>query len=141
MVIIYIIISFFIASINNFVFSQSTENQGGLCNAFGCNNYTDVDVNLGSILSFIASLVFIAIIILGVVKIILAVYKIISSEGNADSLSKGRDMIKAVWVGIAIIFLGLIGLLIIIAIFNAGSIFNVDPNSVLPRGFRGELPF
>lgn len=119
---------------------SSPQNNNGLCTIFGCDNYANVDISLVSIISLVTSFVFIFIVILGIVKIIIGVYKIIQSEDSQEKLVEGQSLIRGVWIGIGIIFLGLLGLVVVFVLFNVDGIFSINLQNNLPRGFRGNIP-
>lgn len=70
------------------------------------------------------SLIFIGIILIAVYVIIKAAVKYIRSEGNEDKIQEAQKAIKQVFVGIGALFVGLIGLVIIIVFFNATGALN-----------------
>jgi len=85
------------------------------------------------------SLVFVSIVLSGFFLIGKAVVKIILSEGKPEGLEGGLNSIKSVWTGIAMIFIGILGVVLIIVFFNAGDLFNVSLEK--PEGFTGDIPF
>jgi ABC-type phosphate transport system permease subunit len=73
------------------------------------------------------SFIFIGIILIAVYVIIKAAIKYIRSEGNEEKIQDAQKAIKQVFVGIGALFVGLIGLVIIIVFFNAtGGINDAD---------------
>ncbi|MDQ6986089.1 MAG: hypothetical protein Q9M91_05780 [Candidatus Dojkabacteria bacterium] len=66
------------------------------------------------------SLVFIGIIIIAVGTIIKAAVVYIRSEGNEGKIQESQKAIKSVFIGIGALIIGIIGLVIVLAIFNAG---------------------
>lgn len=83
------------------------------------------------------SITFTLIVIYGIFLVVKAAFTIIRAEANADKVQEGFAGIKAVMIGIAVIFIGLIGLIVVVALFNGSGIFspNVeppDPGSNLP---------
>jgi len=65
-------------------------------------------------------LVFIGIIIISIYIIIRAALKYIRSEGDESKIQEAQKAIKSVFIGIAALFIGIIGIVIILAFFNAG---------------------
>lgn len=83
------------------------------------------------------SITFTLIMIYGIFLVVKAAFTIIRAEANADKVQEGFAGIKAVMIGFAVIFIGLIGLVVVVALFNGSGIFspNVeppDPGSNLP---------
>lgn len=103
------------------------------CEIFGCSEFTNFDpsnVTLGGAVSVVqwgASLIFVIIIIIGIFSIVRGSYKMINSEGDDAKIQEGFKVIRAVWIGIGLIFLGLIGIVVISAIFGGEGIFNLNP--------------
>jgi len=94
--------------------------------AFGisslCSGVTaeDTSNSIRSTFNLIVSLIFVAIIIFSIFVIIKAAIKYIRSEGDPAKIEEAQKAIKSVFVGIAALFVGLIGIIIIIAFFGAG---------------------
>lgn len=94
-----------------------------------------------STFNLIVSLVFAAIIIFAIFIIIKSAITYIRSEGDETKIQQAQKAIKSVFIGIAALFVGLIGIIIIIAFFGAGNALsnsgdvnnNVNPllNSIL----------
>lgn len=92
-----------------------------ICGILGCDVVTPGDnflFEIGNIVRTLLSLTFAAIIAYGIFIIIKAVIKIITSEGDAGKYESGLKSIKGVYLGIIMIFVGLIGMVIIFALFN-----------------------
>lgn len=95
-------------------------------NAFGISSLcTGVDAQttsdtIRSTFNLIVSLIFVAIIIFSIYVIIRAAIKYIRSEGDPAKIEEAQKAIKSVFIGIAALFVGLIGVIIIIAFFGAG---------------------
>lgn len=70
------------------------------------------------------SLIFIGIILLAVYVIVKAAVKYIRSEGDDGKIQEAQKAIKQVFIGIGALFVGLIGLVIIIVFFNATGALN-----------------
>jgi hypothetical protein len=64
-------------------------------------------------------LVFVGIIIVSIYIIIRAALKYIRSEGDDTKIQEAQKAIKSVFVGIAALFIGVIGIVIILAFFQA----------------------
>jgi hypothetical protein len=91
----------------------------------------------GSFIRFVTSIIFVGLIALGVVIIIKAALTIIRSQGDESKVQEGAKAIKAVFTGVLMLMLGLIGLLIFGYLFNSTGIFkeNVEapPGVNIPR--------
>lgn len=89
----------------------------------------DVNGQVTSVIQVGISLVFALIILYGIFLIIKAALTIIRSNGDSAQLESGVNMIRGVYIGIGIIFIGIIGLIIVIAFFGAGGILNTTVNT------------
>lgn len=103
------------------------------CEVFGCtdfSNFNPGNVTLGGVVSLAqwgASLIFVIIIIIGIFSIVRGSYKMINSEGDDTKIQEGFKVIRGVWIGIGLIFVGLIGIIIISVIFGGTGIFQTTP--------------
>ncbi len=88
--------------------------------------------------SFGLSIIFVLIIIYGIFLVIKASLTIIRAESNAEKVQEGFAGIKAVMIGIAVIFIGLIGLIVVVGLFSGSGIFSPDLESPDPGS---NLPF
>ncbi len=95
----------------------------GSCNALGST--TDI-------FRWGATLIFVGIIIYGVFLIIRAALKIIRSEGDASKVQEGSQSIRGVFIGLIVIFIGIIGVVIITVLFNAEGIFSLSQPEDIP---------
>ncbi|GIW58875.1 MAG: hypothetical protein KatS3mg086_160 [Candidatus Dojkabacteria bacterium] len=75
--------------------------------------------DLISLAQFGLTLVFVGIIAIAVYVVIKASIKYIRSEGEQEKVVEAQKAIKQVFAGLAALFIGLIGLVIILTIFNA----------------------
>ncbi len=109
-----------------------------LCGIVGCdiNQGENYLLNLDNIVQTGLTVLFSLIIIYGIFMIIKAVVKIISSEGDEGKLESGLKSIRGVYYGVVIIFVGLIGLVIIFALFN---VTELPDNVDLPGGDGGVI--
>ena len=94
-----------------------------------CGKSTDTAGDIKSILTLVVSLIFIAIIIFAIYVIIKSAIKYIRSEGDEAKIQEATKAIKSVFIGIGALFVGLIGLVIILAFFNAQNALNNDINT------------
>jgi len=107
----------------------------------GCNIVTNSPFldfsNVGGIIRIGIASIFAIIIIYGIIMVVRATIRIIRSEGDPTKVQEGFGIIRGVILGIVIIFVGLIGMIIVIAFFNAGSIVNITPQP--PAGLNVPL--
>jgi hypothetical protein len=113
-----------------------------LCGLLPCDQYdtddvTNVNERVENLVKFGLSAIFVVIIIIGIYQIVRAVLKIIRSEGKQEDLEGGYNILKGVWVGIGLFFVGVIGLVIVLAVLDSGGIVSTDVNN--PPGV--DLPF
>lgn len=105
---------------------------GPICQAIF--NTTDPDFSGGgaagsaqtfitSRLGLILSLVFVAIILIAVFVIIRASIKYIQSQGNEEQIADATKAIKSVFIGIAALFVGVLGMVLVAAFFGGLSFF------------------
>jgi len=116
--------------------------QNTVCDLLGCNDIHNTTVGLkpgaglnGTLANFIRfglGLVFVGIIALGIFLTIKAALTIIRSEGNESKIEEGTKAIKGVFIGIAIIVFGIVGIIVLLAFFQAGSLLN--QNVPVPNG-------
>lgn len=72
-------------------------------------------------------LVFTIIVFYGIFLIIKAALSIIRSEGDSGKIESGIGIIKSVYWGIAMIFIGIVGIVIVLSFFGAqGAISNIN---------------
>lgn len=113
---------------------NNTTIKGGFCDFIPCGIFGQTSANssldtVSSYIRFGISLVFIGIIIFGVYQIIKGALKIIRSEGDPSKIEEGANVFKGVFIGIIMIFAGVIGLLILIAFFSSGYGSNLNLNN------------
>ncbi|MEO6728960.1 MAG: hypothetical protein ABIM99_03495 [Candidatus Dojkabacteria bacterium] len=113
------------------------ENQSG-CSLLGCAQVANSPfldfTNVGGIVRFVISSVFVIIIIFGILMVIKATVKIIRSEGDPTKVQEGFSIVRGVLLGVVIIFVGIIGMVVVISFFGAGGITNRTP--VPPSGLN-----
>lgn len=110
-----------------------------------CNQYdpsvfdacgTNVNDQVTNLIKVAISAVFALIVLYGIFLIIKAALTIIRSNGDPGQVQSGADILRGVYIGIGIIFVGLIGLIIVIAFFGAEGILstnvNTPGNTVIP---------
>jgi hypothetical protein len=108
------------------------------CGLLGCDlvggqgNVDQILGGIGPLIRFGLSSVFAVIIILGVYMTIRAAVNIIRSEGDPGKMEEGYKILKGIWIGVGLIFVGIIGIVVILAFFQAGDITDVNP--IIPPG-------
>ena len=101
-----------------------------ICDALGIKDITDPDtpsIVLGFTqerLSQVVSLVFIGIILISVFIIVQSAVKYIQSQGEEAKIAEAQKAIRSVFVGIAVLFIGIIGLILVLAFFNASGLIS-----------------
>lgn len=98
---------------------------GPICNALGINAEDPTGsgqtattlvrswVNLG------ITLLFIGIILIAVFIIVRAAITYIQSQGDEGKIAEAQKAIKSVFIGIALLFVGIVGIILVLAFFNA----------------------
>lgn len=99
---------------------------GPICTALGINTTDNPGqvatttvrgwVNLG------ITLLFIGIILIAVFIIVQAAVKYIQSQGDEGKIAEAQKAIKSVFIGIALLFVGVIGIVLVLAFFNGTGI-------------------
>lgn len=81
---------------------------------------TETAVATANFIQLILSLIFVGIIIVAVYIIIKSAIKYIRSEGEEGKVQEAQKSIKTVFVGIAALFIGILGIVLVLAFFRAG---------------------
>ena len=115
-----------VSNCNSLIGSETTACGWLGCNALGFDLTRFDNVNVLQIIALISSLVFIGIIVIGVVYVIKGSLKIISSEGDSSKIEEGTKIFKGVMIGLVMIFQGILGVLLMIALFDASSVTQVS---------------
>lgn len=85
-----------------------------------------------SFIRFLLSAVFVGIIIISIYVVIKSALKYIQSEGDDKKIGEASKAIKAVFIGIAALFVGIIGIIIVLAFFNAtGALTTEDTPGII----------
>ncbi len=99
-----------------------------ICDALGIQDVTDPETP-GIVLGFtqqrvsqVVSLVFIGIILISVFIIVQSGVKYIQSQGEEGKIQEAQKAIRSVFIGIAVLFVGIIGLILLLAFFNASGL-------------------
>lgn len=95
----------------------------------------------------ILSIAFLAIILLGVYVVISAGIKFIRSQGDSGKIGEAQKAIQSVFLGIGAMFVGIVGIVLVLAFFGGTGILNntLSPdtlfNSSSAAGGGGTTPF
>jgi len=92
---------------------------GDICDSSANDASSTAATSLGQWLRFGVSLIFIGIIAVAIIYIIRAAIKYIRSEGNEEEVQEATKAIKAVFIGIGALLVGIVGLVIVLSLFNA----------------------
>lgn len=96
-----------------------------ICNALGINTDNPGQVATTTVRGWInlgITLLFIGIILIAVFIIVQAAIKYIQSQGDEGKIAEAQKAIKSVFIGIALLFVGIIGIVLVLAFFNAGGL-------------------
>lgn len=89
-----------------------------LCGGNAVGTGTDVAQSAANTIQLLLSLIFVGIIIVAVYIIIKAAIKYIRSEGDETKVKEAQKAIKTVFVGVAALFVGILGIVLILAFFQ-----------------------
>lgn len=112
----------------------------GISSICGNLDGTQAATQTYGLIQLVLNLIFIGIIIVSIYIIIKAAVKYIQSEGDDKKIQEAQKAIKSVFIGIAALFIGIIGIILVLAFFNAtGAVNNANPlpNNDLLRIFFG----
>lgn len=106
-----------------------------ICGSFDSGRVT---TGVSQWIQFGLTLVFVGIIVVSIFYVISAAIRYIRSEGDESKVKDASKAIKAVFVGLAALFIGLIGIVIILAVFQVeGGAFDTQ---TVPPGIDNFLP-
>jgi hypothetical protein len=113
------------------------------CEIFGCPNQVatgqEIISGTSNLVEWGTNLVFPFIILIGIFVIVNSAFKIVRSQGNTEQIEKAKKGFRGVFVGIAILIVGLIGYFLVISFFGAS---NVDLSVDKPDALQNiDLPF
>ncbi|MCS7317182.1 MAG: hypothetical protein NZZ41_02515 [Candidatus Dojkabacteria bacterium] len=102
--------------------------------SFGINAVCSGDANaavneVAGLIRFLLSLIFLGIIISSVVVVVKASLTYIQSEGDNNKVAQAKKAIQNVFVGLAALFVGVIGIIVVLAFFGATGALNLSTNS------------
>jgi hypothetical protein len=97
----------------------------------------DTSSAIERIVYWLASLTFTAFIGFGIFIIIKGALKIIRSQGDESKVEEGAKAIKGVMIGVGMLILGIVGFVVLFAIFDAGGLLG-SPEA--PEGVQ-DAPF
>lgn len=98
---------------------------GPICEAIGIKTTNGADAEdiaiqfLESRIQFILGILFVGIVVLAVFIIISAGIKYIQSQGDESKIEEANKAIKNVFIGIAILIIGVVGVFVALIFFNA----------------------
>jgi len=99
---------------------------------------TEAASTAGSFVRFGVSLIFVGIIAIAVFMIIKAALKYIRAEGDESKVEEATKAIKNVFLGVGALIVGIIGLVILLAFFNATPALNQSERPKELSPFLGE---
>lgn len=106
------------------------------CSLLGCGLFQNSPLwdfsSVGGLIRTGVTLIFALIIVYGIFMVIKASLRIIRSEGDPTKVQEGFSIVKGVMLGFIIIFIGIIGMVVVIYFFGAGKIVDTDPT--IPDG-------
>lgn len=108
------------------------------CDFFPCNDVptpANPEAGLLGLARFGLNLIFAGLIIYGIVLIVRAALKYISSEGDVEKAEAAQKMIRAVFIGIGMLFVGIIGIVILLTFFGVDNAVN-ETNLTPPPGLN-----
>ncbi len=114
-----------ICTVFPFIKSIGSFGINGLC---GGLSQTETASQISNYVKLGLNLIFIGIIIISIYIIIKAALKYIRSEGDETKIQESQKAIKSVFIGIAALFVGVIGIIIVLAFFNATNVVNQNQN-------------
>lgn len=95
---------------------------GPICNALGINQEDPGQIATTTLRGWVnlgITLLFIAIILIAIFIIVQAAVKYIQSQGDEGKIAEAQKAIKSVFIGIALLFVGIIGIVLVLAFFSA----------------------
>ena len=136
--------------------SVSVKAQNSLCDYFpfveveflgfntctgGTGDIAGVGVDIGQNIRFWLGMVFIGIITFAIYQIIRASLIYIQSQGSEEKIGEAVGAVKAVIWGVGLMFVGIIGVVFVVVLFNATSSLEVNevPGDDLFRGIQRGL--
>lgn len=106
--------------------------QSTLCDVFPCDRAANPDITIGGVITLVTQLIFVGFIGFGVILIIKGAIKITRSEGDDAKVQEGAQAVKGAMIGLGMVLLGIIGLVVLTAVFNATDLFGTDVED--PKG-------
>lgn len=99
-------------------------------------NVLNPDFELDRVFRFAVNGIFMAFMLAGVALVVRAAIVATKSEGNEEELQKSFTTTKSALVGILLIVFGIIGIFLVISIFEADNLLNRDIDQVDPPGLN-----
>lgn len=119
-----------------FPFLQGIQLFGGICDVRDENVQSGVEGLVRGALNLVryaSSLIFVLIIAVAIYVIIKSSVKYITSEGDAAKVQEAQKAIKTVFMGVAALIVGIIGIVVLLVFFQSSGALNPD----LPDIFNG----
>lgn len=119
-----------------------------LCDALGIGGSDSGNVAVGLAarwFNLAITVIFTAIILIAVYVIVTNAIKYMQSQGDEGKIGEAQKAIKSVFIGIALMFVGLVGIVLVIAFFGGNQLLDLFGNQNLEdcvvqcQGFTGEL--
>jgi hypothetical protein len=121
-IIVVSIYAFLLLSFSNFTVLAQPVSDLLPCDQYNTSVFDacgDVNSQITSVIRIGLTLVFSIIVFYGIFLIIKAALSIIRSEGDSSKIEAGIGIIKSVYWGIAMIFIGIVGIVIVLSFFGA----------------------
>lgn len=106
---------------------------GPICTAFGVAEGSNGQISVQGAFEYIRSranillsVLFVGIILLSVVIIVQAGVKYIQSQGDDKQIGEAQKAIKTVFIGIGVLFVGIAGLVLVLAFFGGLGLLGTD---------------
>lgn len=145
MITILIVVFGLIAAV---LFPVAVSAQTEFCDLFPCDEAGgDTEFITGTqfedVFFYITGSIFVVFILIGVFYIVKGSLKILRSEGDQSKIQEGVLDLKGVFIGITLLIVGIIGLIVLLAIFDAGGVFDQEitppEGAVIPEGLDNTI--
>ncbi len=99
-----------------------------LCETFGLGSGAEASANAGTVvrrwIDLGVTVLFAAIVIIAVYVIVTNAVKYIQSQGEEGKIQEATKAIKSVFIGIALLFVGIVGLVLVLAFFGGSGLLD-----------------
>lgn len=119
-----------------------------LCDALGIGGGNSGDAAVGLVarwFNLAVTVIFTAIILISVYVIVTNAVKYIQSQGDEGKIGEAQKAIKSVFIGIALMFVGLVGIVLVLAFFGGNNLLdffgnqNLESCEIQCKNFTGDL--